>query len=1584
MPAYSHTSYATREQKAGERTHVIKINHGHPLSNEGRPPYARGPLAARMLLTDLERRLVDPDKGPAVFNSAYQLYKRASEAGQRMNRQSNTRQQNAAAALAAGDVDLNSDQLQLMVDIQIGYQKIGDILLREVTSPEQAETQRIPDGVVGIFDKIDHISRGAIRASIEQRDGNDNALITFQQQLIDRLNAVEEGNHTADVVELVHNIARLEASVKHYVQRDEIAYEIDDMLDPVEVAAARDRIAPFLDAALNPVEAAALTNEIASSPAFRNMTRKDARAAVRQTLEAANNPNLSEEEREAERTHAANMVALWALDTNDAEFDANYVILTDRQRAELAIQMINSTPSLVRIPEVENGVRPFFDIVMGSIEEARVVETLIHWAGESRHYPGPEAVRDYMDSIKEISMPSGTVAERHTIGLAVNSSASSVQHAMAMISASTPDVRLLIHLDNPDANSPIARQLLDARIARLAEFGQEPNFLDSSNATRQFGGWSLPDDGQSDYLLGATPRDAQIFVANADIVTAYVTPNDLNHASLREQINALEDAKAALIEEDKALAIVQARLLDSRNPELVAQAEALRALLENARSGQDSQPLSPAELDDLRSRYNEADFAADASSDPKLVALLERSMKARSTAYYKHEKAKEALKISEEKSVQDAFRTSAPGDLARAQIVDLAQQHGKLFQVYSDAPKDAESRILTAEGPGLIKIRNYVAQRDAQRLRSGDRLERANLRRLFHSQAGVDANVIVGSNFFSAQKGAAEGLAEMKARVEALPPTSIVMVYEDPDLKFPNQVVDMISGLDRTRDNVLHAVAWRISSEQRADIEGRKITLREKTTELDLGTTSKLVPSEIQGEKPKSVGSTRRWSYSDLKGLTVVVHGGGSMDRATWNALQEFAKEQGRSAHAMSTAAVREAVLKIQETKPWIKMPDIANPALARAIAQEALIDYGTQVIVASDMGRDYNSATFIRLAAEADKLAAVIGKDGQPIDIAAAYDNALPYAKNIADNTRDTIKPLMEFETGSLLGQSTLTSISGITPSMAKAMSEDPRFATLQAIQHRAQEGIVTPFFPKSLHHSLSLQTTWKNALDKAGEVRTSVERLGLQSLTPADEHYPAKILETGRARPIYAMGNGDLNKPTLALIVGGEKKPNTADLDAIRTIAAEAREKDWAVSLHMHGTASIETAKALAAMPEETRPDILLIGDGYPIAYRHPGIIEAVAEVGKAGGGYVTPVAPIQTNDRPTAIPLEAALEGRTDSALGQNLLRAFASEANGERETRDNQIVQLSKAEIEAITETYPTLRDIREAIEGGAETPAIPAGFKEAMSKESNWKEAVDIAQDTPEYAINRAAGIAFHAQQASAIAIVKASGADQEVLGLKAAIDAHRPIAVVAPSEGKDRSLDDLRFLSAGYSANARMLAGGDKLSVVLDSRGPAFIPNFVSDIGEEMKARESVNRILFEAGKTRLQQEDNRLDRSQVESGPALRQTIEWSQAAHPLPEGQGTGAFLYAVEAGEARDLQVTEAMRVKLSLENDRKYLDTSHRFHGRSTEEQVHQMFSEITERSANDIEMEADHRIKNPNNMEENDHYHYQKRRGGMEM
>src|SRR3546814_294278 len=293
------------------------------------------------------------------------------------------------------------------------------------------------------------------------------------------------------------------------------------------------------------------------------------------------------------------------------------------------------------------------------------MDALIRYAGETRNFPGVEAARDAIEEMKEIPMAAGQQG-RFTIGLAVANNEAAISHASTLIAraASEPEIRIIVHTDI-DA---VRDQLMHARETSLREAGREPNFSDSSAATREFGGWSLPDNG-GDHFIGNGPHDAAIFVANVDNVMAYTNFIDLEIGGIGAAMDAVATARGRLRATENDFTRAFEAMEASRDQKLVDKANSLDG--------------DKAALD-----------KANASADPKLVkALAEReaALKAANTAAQAADRKLEKIQREQQ---QDANRLSSQGDLARATIVDLAQQQGKLNKVYVPARANEKGAVV--------------------------------------------------------------------------------------------------------------------------------------------------------------------------------------------------------------------------------------------------------------------------------------------------------------------------------------------------------------------------------------------------------------------------------------------------------------------------------------------------------------------------------------------------------------------------------------------------------------------------------------------------------------------------------------------------------------------------------------------------------------------------------------------------------------------------------------------------------------------------------------------------------------------------
>src|SRR3546814_13309136 len=110
MTAYSFKTHATRDKIAGDRTPLITIQHGHPLNNDHRAPFATGSTAARALLVHAQRPLSDPQRGPDYFNRLRNEFDKGTINGTRVRRRMRDRKNSPAAAHGHTQETLSGDK----------------------------------------------------------------------------------------------------------------------------------------------------------------------------------------------------------------------------------------------------------------------------------------------------------------------------------------------------------------------------------------------------------------------------------------------------------------------------------------------------------------------------------------------------------------------------------------------------------------------------------------------------------------------------------------------------------------------------------------------------------------------------------------------------------------------------------------------------------------------------------------------------------------------------------------------------------------------------------------------------------------------------------------------------------------------------------------------------------------------------------------------------------------------------------------------------------------------------------------------------------------------------------------------------------------------------------------------------------------------------------------------------------------------------------------------------------------------------------------------------------------------------------
>jgi hypothetical protein len=1398
MTAYSFGSFATREKTNGEQPQLVTIKKVHVLGNEHEAPFASGPYAARTLFEHLGRELTNPDTGRATFDRLKEIYDGATVSGKRVQQRLLDRQRRAARLLSESDVMPTEEQFKLMIDLAAVQAELATKLLPGVQADGRANDS--------VIDDVDRITRIALRSITDERTSsglttggelarneNENTRAfdpnAWSNELLDVIARSPDIDHSTDadvVVRFASLLNEFERVIPTAIPRTEELYEIDEAIDPYALAMTRDSLQTSM--------------------------------GLEDDMSSGQSEELTDQARQAVWT---------SMSMEEREFSATMIALTPTQRIDIGMQTINSTPPLIKLPEAELG-QGRYDVRSNKVEKSHVYDNFIQMAGEMRVYPGPEAITERLQEMRPSMISSGVLNDRATYALVVDGDEQSVVDALARIANVPTDARLVIHADNP----LVAERLVDARNAVMAAAGIEPSFKDGSDATREFGGWTLP--GTGDRVLGSAPRDAEIVVAVSDEIIAYGAMNGIDTTSQSAAAERISAAKAMVQTAENDLQRADDAALASQDPKLVAAASAIREALS---AGDESKGDENA--------LKAADLASYGSADKKLMKEVARREVALAVANTAVSKATSHLGRLQRQNKSHAFARATPGDVARAQIIEASFAYGKLRAAYAPGEN------------GVVEMRGSAAERKAAALLDGQEYSIRAFRQALGAGEGTRyagrrsmlVTTVAGSNFFSEAKGAGKGVEAIKARIASLPKTGVIMT----DANDKNPVVKLVAESGRP---LLHAVAWRVTDEQNVIIDGRKTHMSDRETKLDLGVA---VSKGRDGEKDG--GYSRSLVAQDVKGAAIIVHGGGQMTARTYELVMEEAAKRGGPSHGLEPReAVAIAKTLIEKGVYGIELPKVADVKLARAIGQEAIIDFPDQVILGNDMGKDYHVAVLTRLASEAGTLASLIGKDGKSIPIAEGREHAMQFAKSIADNTRDGLSEVMSLPSKGEYGQLILASLPGVSSERAVRIGE--RHDTLGDVLTAAQAGEASPELPRNLHHGLGLATSWANAVRRADDIVDFSRDAQMDAIAATSPGYPETMIRETRTPMIYTLGEVELNAPTMALIVGSTSKANDADLEATREIAKSAAEKGWTVSLHMSGEASAKIASNIASMPEGERPRIVLIGDGHPTAHADPHVVNAVMDVVKAGGGYATVTAPTPR-------------EGSTQDQL-----------------------------------------RD------------------------------------DTFSYVADRRAALEFQARQASGVVLVKSTGNDMEMIAIKTAIAADKPVGAISPVSSETPGLVDMRFRTTDYSANRRMLQGGGAITVMLDTRNLAFQPNFIPD----MTAQTKENYVLFE-GSTAGQQnvtsrdKDDEIDRSALESGGTMSTSIDWGKAAFSVQDGRGMGSFIEAVELGQLESIRATEHDRNAWALERDAKFLDTSSRS---TVSSDVRDIFSEIAERGAGDID------------------------------
>lgn len=1577
MTALKHSDRKLR-RNTGERVTLVNIQHGDRLNNDSRAPFWNGPSAARALLLHAAEQLGDPNTGPGYFNRLREIHKNTTLTGENLRRIQNARSAASQAALERSDIAIDSErELNLINDIAQIHKVMGARLMPELqangVAPEriipivddltrralraatavrtgevvavqtpnrvgdaadslEARLGRVPGDSTGdraIVDALVAAARSgegmdAAREALQARLANEPEVVpgrvipegrtaaeidaagiasrferlvvtdregagseeqinpnAWQNDLVSRLDAapkVEAGRGSDELSELTNAelvvrfasaIYDLESLLPTRVERapDEQLYDIDESIDPTEFARSRDRI--------NGALGEALTAE--------DIESRDAAAA---------------------------MSVYGAMTQQEREEAALTIAMTPSERVELGMKVIGSTPSIITLPEIELG-QGRRDVSMATTEEAVVMDALITWASTHRTFPGTEAARgEVTDMLRDNS--TSAVLGANTLGIAVANNPALIAHARSTIAAHTeqfPEDRVIIHSDMPQ----VAEDLMAYRAELLRAQGREHTYSDGADATREFGGWTLP--GNQDRVLGNGRFDTDVFVAASDQVMTFATPSQLDATGIGRATDRFNAARTSQRAAEKAVKDAAEKL----GPDHAGRVEDVLAAV----------PGSEAHAAAVKT--------LNGAAPRPLANALVRAQGVLRSAIVNVSAAEKHLETLDRQNAALVYSRATRGEVLMAEIIDGAKRRDKLAKSFASMPQSKEAleaEASRAKGErrrgnafistpeGLIRDQNtFTAQAEASKLLNGRAYEQRQLEDALSN--GVDARYdgtrnlhvegFLASNFFNRvtkevadqetgktrrvsvmrpkldehgkqqkwqggpNKGKTvmepvidnRGLEAMIERAASMPKSTVFMIEaKSRDTKRPsNPAVDAMTHFAKqTGRDIIQATGWRVTDRSEVINEGRKVNISERTTEVDYG-----VVVSKDGE-----GRNRVLNPQDMKGKVIQMNGGGQMSRATWDAIREYRAAQGDQKPLTPAVAQKIHASLVANGHVYLDAPTMPRAEQSDSIMIEAIAITTKGATIGTDRGSDFRGAQHFANHDRLGKVTAAIDQDGTILTLEQMRSHSYPMAPSISDLTRQNLQEggVLERSSVSDTSQLILTSFKGVSPQSARDLGE--RYETLGDIMESAKAGTLEVRVPHDVAHQLGRPKAWQEAVERADTIMDNLDAAGMSGFTAASPDYPKSMLDAAAAviaeraarasgesddrspltsvaiPPLFTKGDVDMNVPAVALVIGGDARPSDSDIEAAKRIAQEANEKDMSVSIHLSGEASARIATELANMDENARPRLLLVGDGHPNAYTRPAERQAIDAVTALGdGGYVTATPPLVKED------------GGLDAFV--------------------------------------------------------------------SNRRNALDL-----------------QAHHASAVIVVKSTGEDIELLGLRTAINAGKPVAAVGPVTS-DPSMADIRFRGAEYSANRRLLAGGDSVSILTDERHLAFVPNFIP-ISPEVRYvpfEGSTEGMMNSNDRNRGQDEDNQ--RGAIESGGRISTKVSWSAPAHSVEDGRGTGAFLDQVASGEARSIVASPKDIALKDLENDVKFLDRVSR-NGVSAD--VERVFSDIQAESGED--------------------------------
>ena len=1379
----------------------------------------------------------------------------------------------------------------------------------------------IPEGMTAAEVDANGIANRFSRLVVTDREGaaneeeiNPNA---WQNELLARLEASpgvdNEGN--ADlVVRFARNIYDLESLLPTRVDRaaDEQLFDIDASVDPTEFARARDRIGGALGEALTADDAEEL----------------DARASI--SVYDAMTPE--------ERLEAATTIAM-----------------TPSERVELGMKVIGSTPPIIDLPAVELG-QGRFDVAMATAEEAVVMEALIKWAGTHRQFPGTEESKAELLGMMRDNSTSGKLGV-DTFGVAVANNPALISHAKSLIAQHTaeyPEDRILVFTDIPSVGEELmafrAEQLKAKGLGHEVTVGVE-------DATREFGGWTVP--GNQDRILGQGKFDTDVFVAASDNVMTLAIPSQLDATGIGRANDRVAASKASLRSADKALKDANEKLVETFDPKLVADVRAFDKFasmndddFKKAINGIVSGERAVGSDDETLKAAVTAMISSGAKPQANAVLRGEALLKSAFTA---ETAAKKHLEVLERQNSTEVFNRATKGEILMADIIDGARRRDKLVHAFTtlpvqkdgtvaDAAKDAGQRrrnahVKTEHGP-LLDQSVYVAQAEASKLLSGKPYEERQIEDVL--AGGIDSRydqsrnlntvAVLGSNFFNRKTKEIEdretgamrrvsvtqpkldeqgkrmfhksgkfmgkpitepvldnrGLDELVGRARGMSKsTTFVIEAQNTEAKIPNPVVDaMIRFAENTKREVVQAVAWRITDTSTVISDGRRVTISDRRTDVDYG-----VVLSTTGDKGKetTVSRSRQLTPQDMRGKVLSIDGGGQMTRATWEAVREYRAAQNKPQPPL-TPGVAAGIAQhlIANGMTHLQLPTTPRNQQSQAVKQEGMSVVAKTGMIGTDFGTDYASANNLMNLARLGKVGAVIGQDGQSVRVDDAVAHAEPMAPSIAGVTRDSLDKAGVFHLQTIGddAQLMLSSFKGINPTTALALAATYE-RTGDIMEAAAAEQLAVRVTPE-VAHQLGRPKAWQEAAERTLEIKDELGASKMSGFTAGNSEYPQNILEAARA---VAQERADR-------LAGRSEASNGLSIPHVPT-----------GPIFTKGDVDMNMPTIALVIGGDARPSDADVDAAKRIASEafEKDMAVSVHLSGEASARIVTELARMDENERPRLLVIgDGHPDGyhRPAEALAIKLVTAL--EDGG-----------------------YAT------------STPPLVDIDRKTKTVEIDGKDV-----EVPAYVADRRLALDLQAHQADAVVVVKSTGEDIELLGLRTAIMAGKPIAAVGPVESGDPSMADIRFRGTEYSANRRLLDGGDSVSVMLDNRVLAFVPNFIPFQPEVryVPFDGSTEGVMNSNDRNRGQDDDN--NRGAIESGERIRTTIAWGEAAQSIEDGRGVGAFIDRIQAGEVGSIVATPAQIAARDLDNDARFLDLASRS-GVSAD--VEQVFSDIATES-----------------------------------